>query len=381
MANVGKNLSLLGFGCMRLPVIDGADAHIDEAKAIQMIRDGIDCGINYIDTAYMYHGGNSEVVVGKALKDGYREKVWLADKLAAWYAKEPEDLDTIFEEQLRRLDDDYIDLYLIHNIDEANWKRVLRLGVIDFVKQLKEDGKIGHYGFSFHGSSAAFFKEVLDYTDWEFCQIQFNYMDTHIQAGLEGLLYAGEKGIPVVVMEPLKGGKLIDELPPTVQAYFDQLGSTRSPVDWALSWVADFPEVMTILSGMNTPQQLVENIDILSVSEPNSMSDEELQILENAAAEYNKLIRYGCTKCQYCMPCAVGINIPTIIDYLNQYSQYAGSEKIVNDFKMFIQPTRKVPSTCVQCGKCEDACPQHLKIMTAMSESAAIFEQGENNAR
>ncbi|MDR1043473.1 MAG: aldo/keto reductase, partial [Clostridiales Family XIII bacterium] len=250
----GARVSLLGFGAMRLPTVDGK---VDEAESIRMIRHAIDNGVNYVDTAYMYHDGVSEVIVGKALKDGYREKVFLADKLPVWFAKEASDVPKIFETQLERLDTD-IDMYLVHSIEEGNMKRLKEFNVYDYVRGLRDSGKIKQLGFSYHGKTTEFFKETIDSLDWDFCQIQLNYMDKDIQAGVEGLKYAGEKGVSVVVMEPLKGGKITGRVPDRIQAIWDEAPVKRTPAEWGLRWVADFPEVTTILSGMTTMEQLDE---------------------------------------------------------------------------------------------------------------------------
>lgn len=369
----GEKISLLGFGTMRLPIIDGDSSKIDEDEAIRMIRAGIDGGINYVDTAYMYHNGTSEVVTGKALRDGYREKVLLADKMPVWWAKEPEDQEKIFNEQLERAGTDYFDMYLIHNVDENIWKRVLKFETLEFIKKKQAEGKIRNIGFSFHGETFEFFKEVLDYYDWDFCQIQLNYMDTEIQAGIKGLRYAGEKGIPVVIMEPLKGGKLTDALPDSIQKYWDEAPVKRSPAEWALRWVADQPEVMTILSGVTTMDQLQENMDILSEAEPNSLGDEELAIIEKVGKKYNELIPYSCTNCKYCMPCPNKVSIPDIIANRNEWELYNHNPKIKSDYDLFIAPKRRA-SACIECGDCEEKCPQHLPIIQIMKESEEIFE-------
>lgn len=369
----GENISLLGIGTMRLPVIDDDSTKIDEEQAIKMIRKGIDDGVNYVDTAYMYHDGTSEVVTGKALKDGYREKVLLADKMPVWLAKEPADLHKIFDEQLSRLDVDCIDMYLIHSVDEHVWKRVLEFNTLEFVKEKQAEGIIKHIGFSFHGETPEFFKEVLDYFDWDFCQIQLNYMDTKIQAGIKGLHYAGAKGIPVVIMEPLKGGKLTDVLPDSIKEYWNEAPIKRSPAEWALRWVANQPEVMTILSGVSSEVQLNENIAILSDAEPDSLSEKELQIIDKVGAKYNELIQYSCTNCKYCMPCPNKVSIPDVISNRNEWELFNHNPKVKKDYFTFIAPKRRA-SACIECGECEEKCPQHLPIIEIMKESAEIFE-------
>lgn len=368
----GEKISLLGFGTMRLPVIDGDFSKIDEAEAIQMIRSSIDRGINYVDTAYMYHDGFSEVVVGKALKDGYREKVLLADKMPVWMAKTAEDLEVLFNEQLTRLDVDCIDMYLVHSINAGSWKRALRFSIFDFLEKKKAEGKIKQIGFSFHDEFNVF-EEVIKAYPWDFCQIQLNYMDAEFQAGLKGLKLAGSLNIPVIIMEPLKGGKLTDVLPKSIQAFWDNAPVKRTPAEWALRWVADFPEVLTILSGMTSMNQVDENIRILSEADPNSLSEMEQKTIQNVADEYNKLIPYSCTACKYCMPCPAGIDIPTVIGFYNDWFLFEGNQKIMDDFYTWIPPKAR-PSACVDCKACEEHCPQQLPVSEIMKKAVDLFE-------
>ncbi len=368
----GEKVSLLGFGTMRLPVLNGDAKTINEPLAIEMIRTAIDKGINYVDTAYMYHDGMSEVLVGKALKDGYREKVLLADKMPVWFAKAEEDLDKIFEEQLRRLDTDVIDMYLLHNINVPIWKRLQKFNAFDFLERKKAEGKIKHIGFSFH-DSFQLFEEVINAYDWDFCQIQLNYMDAEFQAGLNGLKLAGEKEIPVVIMEPLKGGKLTDVLPKSIESFWNSAEIKRTPAEWALRWVADFPQVLTILSGMNSLEQVDENIRILSNAAPGSLTEKEKNIIKCVADEYHKLIKYSCTACNYCLRCPVGIDIPSIISLYNDWFLYEGNQKVKNDFAMWVSPKAR-PSACIDCKACEGHCPQQLPVSDIMKKAKELFE-------
>ena len=369
----GERISLLGFGTMRLPIVDGDFSKIKEDEAIQMIRSAIDKGINYVDTAYMYHDGNSEVVTGKALKDGYREKVFLADKMPVWFAKTEEDIEKIFNEQLKRLDVDCIDMYLIHNITVPIWKRVQKFNTLAFLEKKKAEGKIKHIGFSFH-DEYELFEEVIKAYPWDFCQIQLNYMDADFQAGVKGLKLAGSLDIPVIVMEPLKGGKLTDKLPKSIETYWNQAPFKRTPAEWALRWVADFPEVLTVLSGMNTMEQVDENISIMSEAEPNTLTETEQKIIRSVSEEYNKLIQYSCTACKYCMPCPVKIDIPRIIGYYNDWFLFDGNSKVLNDFNLWISPKAR-PSVCESCKACEDHCPQQLPISEIMKKAVEVFEE------
>jgi Predicted oxidoreductases of the aldo/keto reductase family len=370
--NTGEQISLLGFGAMRLPVINGDFSKIDEAEAIKMIRTAIDRGVNYVDTAYMYHDGLSEVTVGKALKDGYREKVFLADKMPLWMTKNADDMDRVFEEQLKRLDTDHIDMYMIHSMMASEWKRTKEYNTLAFLEKKKAEGKIKYIGFSFH-DDFELFEEVTRAYPWDFCQIQLNYMDMDLQAGVKGLRLAGSLNIPVIVMEPLKGGKLTDRLPQSIQNFWNSASVKRTPAEWALRWVADFPEVLTILSGMSSMEQVDENIRILNEAEPNSLTDAEHDIIRRVSEEYNKLIQYSCTGCRYCMPCPVKIDIPENIERYNDWFVYEGNQKIKEDFQIFV-PEESRPSVCKECKACEGHCPQHLPIADIMKKAREIFE-------
>ena len=366
----GQKVSLLGMGTMRLPVTE--DGQVDREAAISMIRHSIDEGINYVDTAYMYHDGESEKIVGQALKDGYREKVLLADKMPVWLAKDEEAMRSIFDEQFARLEVDVIDMYLVHNVTVPVWKRAQKFHLMDFLEEKRAEGKIRHIGFSFH-DQLSLFKEVIDSYPWDFCQIQLNYMDKEFQAGEEGLHYAAEKGIPVIIMEPLKGGKLTDTLPPSVKALWKQAEIQRTPAEWALRWVANHSEILTILSGMSAPEQLEENLRILSQAKPNSLTEKDLSIIDQVSSEYNRLIQYSCTSCKYCMPCPKKIDIPTAIRFYNEWFLYEGNPKIKADYPNWLVKDRQ-PGDCIACKACEDHCPQHLPISEIMKKTAEIFE-------
>jgi predicted aldo/keto reductase-like oxidoreductase len=364
----GRDVSLLGFGAMRLPT--DAAGKIDEAEAIRCIRYAIDNGVNYVDTAYPYHDGKSEPLVGKALKDGYREKVVLATKLPLWAIKKREDMYKLIDEQMERLDDTFIDNYLIHDINDESYKDVKKWDVISFMQEMKAAGRIGNIGFSYHGTTTEFFKELIDVFDWDFVQIQLNYMDTEYQAGVEGMKYAASKGIPVVIMEPLRGGKLVDVIPDTIEEYWANAPVKRTPAEWALRFVANFPEVLTILSGMSSMAQVEDNIRILSGADADSLTAEELGIIARVADEYHKRIPYGCTACEYCLPCPVKLEIPRIIELRNDVDVYGAKEKVAFVYDNFLDPK---PTECIACKKCEEICPQHLHIADIMEETAGIF--------
>lgn len=365
---LNKKPSLLGFGAMRLPVINGNNRGIDEQEAIRMIRYAIDNGVNYVDTAWPYHGEQSEIVVGKALKDGYREKVMLATKNPTWLINKAEDWDEYLDKQLQKLDTDSIDFYLQHCLDKEGWEKFRRFNLWDRAMAAKKSGKIKYFGFSFHDRYEVF-EDILDTYDWDFCQIQYNYLDTDYQAGLKGLKKAASKNIGVIVMEPLRGGKLVNGLPKNILDKMDAYPVKRKPVEWALRWIANHPEVSTILSGMSTFEQVEENVRLCSMPDivPNSLSSDELTFIEQLANEWKSMKLIGCTGCNYCMPCPNGVNIPGSFKIYNYgHSAMADAESVSRkDYKKFIDEKCDA-SLCVECGSCESACPQHLPIIETL---------------
>ena len=371
--SVDKEISLLGMGVMRLPRLE--DGKADEKTGIDLIRYAVDHGINYIDTGYTYHGGDSERIIGKALKDGYREKVLIADKLPIWLVEKEEDIQPIIEEQFKRLDVDHIDMYLIHNIVPEVWELIKKCNVFEHLQKLKNEGRIGHIGFSFHGDYDLF-TEVIDEYPWEYCQIQLNYLDKNIQAGLKGLAYARERDIDVIIMEPLKGGRLSDKVPPSVQAIWNRAAAEgiappeRTPAQWAFKWVASQPGVSLILSGMSSFAQLEENIRIFSGDDINKMSETEYAICDESADEYDRKIKYQCTKCGYCMPCPQEVEIPDVIRYLNNWYAF---DKIPSTKLEYIEWLDGHASKCIHCGACEEKCPQRLAISDIMTDAVEQF--------
>jgi len=362
-------VSALGFGAMRLPTKGG---EVDEPVAIQMIRSAVDRGVNYIDTAYMYHGGASEKVVGRALRDGYRAKAKVATKLPSWEVKSAADFDRFLDIQLGRLDMDSVDFYLLHSLNRRTWPKVRDLGVIEWAEEAMAKGRFGHLGFSFH-DDAETFRTILDSFDWSMCQVQYNFMDVHNQAGAAGVQRAGSKGIAVVIMEPLLGGKLVAP-PAPVQALWDAAESSRSPVAWALDWLWDQPEVSTVLSGMSSPAQVDENVEIASRSRVGWMGEKERALYAAARDRYNKLTLIPCTKCGYCMPCPHGVDIPANLGVYNdgimydkrenshgQYAWWKHAYEVVHIQERDIRAAR-----CVQCGECVDKCPQSIPISSWM---------------
>ena len=364
-----REVSLLGMGAMRLPETE--DGQINEPEAIDIIRSAIDAGINYVDTAFGYHNGKSEGLVGKALRDGYREKVLLADKMPIWLAKDEEHMKEMFQTQLERLDTDYIDMYLVHSVNKPNWKRIKKLNLMPFLEEMKAAGKIKHIGFSFH-DSYELFEEVLDSYPWEFCQIQLNYMDKDIQAGVKGLKLAAEKGLSVIIMEPLKGGKLTTGIPPTVQELWDNAPVKRTPAEWGFKWLANMPEVTLILSGMSSREQLQQNIATVSAADLNVLSDEERELIDKVSDEYNRLIKYSCTGCEYCLPCPQKLKIPDLIDTLNEWNIYGQNPATKMEYIEWV-PEGRHASDCISCKACEKKCPQGLPIAQIMKDTAEIF--------
>ncbi|MCH4889212.1 aldo/keto reductase [Acidaminobacter sp. JC074] len=367
-----KMLSPLGFGCMRLPVVDGVYANIDEREAIKQIRYAIDKGVNYIDTAYPYHEGKSEALVGKALKDGYREKVYLATKLPSWLIQTRDDMDKYLNEQLERLQTDTIDFYLIHALNKKYWANYMALGLFDFIDKAKADGRIKHIGFSFH-DELDLFKEIVDAYDWEFCLIQYNFMDEDYQAGKEGLQYAHAKDLGLAIMEPLRGGNLVNNIPDDVMKIWNSSKIKRSPAQWALSFLWNQPEVGLVLSGMNDYDHIDENLQEASRVKPNTLSDEENKILDQVKNIYKTRTRVNCTGCKYCMPCPLGVDIPNAFLFYNNASMYQDTAAAKSQYNIFVSEENRA-SVCVDCGKCEKVCPQNLEIRNLLKDVSSELE-------
>jgi hypothetical protein len=376
LSKTGIDLSVLGFGCMRLPTIDHKPEKIDYPKAAQLLHYAIDHGVNFVDTAYFYHAavfgqrGESEPFVGEALSGGWRGKVHLATKMPLFQLRQKEQMDTYFKEQLVRLQTDYLDFYLLHGLNGEMWDKMRELGVREFLDKKKSEGKIRFPAFSFHGKAEDFIRICNEY-DWTYAQIQYNYMDIDFQAGYKGLKYAADKGIGIVVMEPLKGGKLANKLPAEMMSVFNASVIKRSPAEWALRYVWNEPGVSSLLSGMNSMEQLMENIRIADEGLPNSLDRDEILIFDTLRNAMGTRIKADCTECRYCMPCASGVDIPGVLAALNNAAIWSDSNPWLTGYVQIGGKAGK----CTECRECEEVCPQELPISTLMKEAVSLFRE------
>lgn len=359
-------VSALGFGMMRLPVHDNDPAKIDEEKTAEMVHYAIEHGVNYFDTAYPYHREQSEVVLGKVLQGGYRERVYVATKCPTWMLETRDDYDRFLDIQLKRLQTDHIDMYLMHAIGKERWQIMRKTGFDRFLDAAKADGRITYAGFSFH-DDLAMFKEAVDAYPWNHCQIQYNYMDENYQAGTEGLRYAHGKGLAVIVMEPLRGGRLAQRGPDEISRFWDSAPVKRSPAEWGLRWVWNHPEVSVVLSGMGEMSQVVENINAAETALPGSLTAPELNVIESVRDSYLKRVKVGCTGCEYCLPCPQGIKIPEWFDAYNRASMYDALKEFPQKYEGYKANSGDLEA-CVSCGLCEDQCPQNLTIRHYLKE-------------
>ena len=362
--NLDWKVSALGFGCMRLPTIDGKAGNIDQIKVTEMIHRAIEAGVNYFDTAYVYHDQKSEIALGKALEGGYRDRIRIATKSPIWLINDANDFDQKLNEELQRLQTKTIDFYLLHSLNRDSWDKIKRLGLLRRAAAAKADGRIRYLGFSFH-DNLGIFKQIIDeYNAWDFCQIQYNYMDIDFQAGTEGLEYAASKGLGVVIMESLRGGKLAADLP-SARPLWESVDQKRKPADWALQWLWNQPEVSVALSGMSTLEQVEENIASANVSGIGLLSMDELALVDKVREVLKSLSPIPCTRCEYCMPCPNGVNIPLNFDTYNQIAMYNNIESSRFAYKTFIADGQKA-SNCIQCDDCLSKCPQQIPISTWM---------------
>ena len=369
-------VSALGFGCMRLPTVDGDHADIDEPLATRMVRYAIDHGLNYVDTAYPYHKENSERFVGRALQDGYRERVRLATKLPCWKVEVQEDFDRLLNEQLEKLQTDHIDFYLLHALNKDRWQQMQAVDIFEPAERALADGRIRHLGFSFHDDYAVF-EEIIDgYDGWTVCQIQHNYMDIKNQAGSKGLKYAASKGLAVVIMEPLLGGRLVDP-PDPIQQIWDDAPEERTPADWALQWLWNQPEVSVVLSGMSAMQHVKENVASAETSHVGSLSAEELALFDRVREEYKEICPIPCTKCGYCMPCPNGVDIPRNFEVYNEGVMYDKPDTARDGYKNWT-PEEAQAQQCIQCRECEEKCPQSIPISEWMPVVHEVLGNGQD---
>ncbi|HKK65330.1 MAG TPA: aldo/keto reductase [Clostridia bacterium] len=371
--------SALGFGAMRMPTVDNDPAHIDEEPAREMIRTAIDQGVNYVDTAFPYHREAGEAFVGRALQDGYRQRVKLATKLPIWKVEEQADFFRFLNTQLQRLDTEHIDFYLIHALDAARWEKTKRLKIMEAAERAQAEGLIGHIGFSFHDEYPVFEQILDEYKGWDFCQIQYNFMDTEYQAGRRGLREASTRGLAVIVMEPLKGGQIAAEPPQMVKPVLKQLGAerrTNGHVDLALKWVWDHPEVSLVLSGMSSMEQVQQNLASANESAARAFSTETHILFEQMREMYDSLRKVNCTGCGYCTPCPSGVNIPRILRLYNDLYMYDDQQQPRRVYNYVLDAEERADQ-CTECGVCEEACPQHISIIESLKAAHTLLSSSK----
>lgn len=374
LGNISNKASRFGMGCMRLPQTKNEQGQdiIDEQESIKMIRHAIDMGVNYFDTAYAYPG--SEEVLGKALKDGYRERVTIATKIPLGDANSHADYQRIFDEQLERLQVDYIDVYIFHCLERVGWEKVKSADGIAFMEGLKKSGKIKAFGFSFH-SDYEIFEEIIDACSWDMCLIQLNILDQNHQAGLKGLRYAAQKGIPVVIMESLKGGLLGNNPPEEVKSLLESYPEQRSLTEWAFRWLYNQKEVKVILSGVSSMEQLEDNIRIFEQAEVGVMTEADQELIEQIRTVYKSKVKVGCTGCGYCMPCPANVNIPEIFKVYNDSALSPWTEFGKVFYGLVATSNGRGVSNCVECKSCEARCPQQLKVVELLKQAHEAMKE------
>jgi len=376
----GDKLSALGFGCMRLPTT--GEGKIDQPRAIRQIRSAIDRGVNYVDTAWPYHSGESELLLARALAEGYRNKVKIATKLPSWMIKAREDMDQYLNSQLEKLNTEAIDYYLLHALNGGTWDNLESLGIIDFMEKALADGRIKNTGFSFHAPLEDF-KRIVDAYNWTFCQIQYNFLDQENQAGTEGLRYAAERNLAVMIMEPLRGGNIGQPQPPgEVAEIWNRADTKRSPAEWALRWVWNHPEVTVVLSGMNDEAHIEENLSVADTALPDTLTKTECELVNAVADKYKELMKIPCTGCGYCQPCPENVRIPMIFDIYNNMHIFGNVDTAKDLYAMRLSNMIAggepgYASQCVSCGECLEKCPQNIEIPDWLSEIAPEMEDDQ----
>lgn len=367
----GNPISILGYGCMRFTQTAGK---IDLNKAEQEILEAFRAGVNYYDTAYVYPG--SEAALGEILaRNHIRDQVNIATKLPHYLIKKPDSMETYFAEELRRLQTDHVDYFLMHMLtDTKTWERLVALGILPWLEEKKKSGAIRQVGFSYHGNSDMFCK-LLDVYDWDFCQIQYNYLDENSQAGVTGLHRAAEKGLPVIIMEPLRGGRLTNGLPASARHVMEHAHIDRTPAQWAFSWLWDQKEVTCVLSGMNSLEMVRENVRTADSAKAGTLTEEDRAILRKVVAAINENMKVGCTGCRYCMPCPRGVDIPGTFAAYNRLAS-DGYWKALTEYFMItgVRKDYTGPGDCIGCGKCEQHCPQHLPIREELKKAKKDME-------
>jgi len=366
-------VSALGFGVMRLPTINNDPGQIDEPEATRMIRYAIDHGVNYVDTAYPYHRGNSEKLLGRALQGGYRERIRLATKLPCWLVDKPEDFDRYLNEQLERLQTDWVDFYLLHALNKESWLKMRDLGVLDRAEKAMTDGRFHHLGFSFHDEYEVFEEIVDGYDNWTLAQIQYNYMDVEHQAGARGLKYAAAKGLAVVVMEPVRGGQLSLTPPQRILDLWASAPRQRPPAEWALQWVWNHPQVSLLLSGMSTLEQVQQNVASASQSDPGTLTEAELALIACVREAYRELCPIPCTQCAYCQPCPSEVHIPRIFEIYNEAIMYNELRTARLLYGWLKEEARA--DHCEECGQCLEMCPQGIPITDWLKRAHELLTQ------
>ncbi|MCL2115172.1 MAG: aldo/keto reductase [Methanobrevibacter sp.] len=377
LGQTGEKISILGFGCMRLPTINNKPNQINEKEATAMLEYGIDNGINFIDTAYSYHGvdfdsgGRSEPFLGEFLQSGFREKVLLSTKLPSWIVEKKEDMEYFLDQQLERLQTDKIDLYLLHSLKKDYWKNLSSLDVFEFMDTIQNDGRIKYIGFSFH-DELDLFLEILDSYEWDVVFTQMNYLDENYQSGINGLQYLSSIGMGNVVMEPLRGGNLVNNIPPEINRLWNTSKIKRSPVEWAFRYLWDMEGVSSVLSGMSSLEQVKENVAIANEGYPNSLTDEEKNLIKDVSITYKERKDIDCTLCSYCMPCPQKVDIPTCFKEYNIAKILRDPEASSMQYFTLLNE-ENYASSCIECGDCVPLCPQMINIPEELKKVKKLF--------